>query len=485
MKNRYLFILIGILLGTLTACNDWLDVKPADKMAEKDVFNDLEGFRTTLNGVYIEMNSSNLYGKSLTSEIIEVIAHRYYLNVQWKDMQELYQHNYKSKYAMDRFDAIWKSAYAQIANLNLILKNCELHKEVLTGNNYNIVKGEALALRAHMHLDMFRLFGPVYKSDTTVVSLPYNEEFSFSAGELLPAHQFIRKVISDLSEASELLKVDPVITTGPDGISDENDPMYSRVNRMNYYAVQLLIARAALYAMDKPLALEAAKRVIEVQEKWFPFVKPENIKGNVDNPDRVLSTELLFALENPQRASIYNSMFNPDNVEVMKFLAPREEKIKYIFEGVFGGEENRDYRFDAVFSQVKSISGVNYRVFKKYADVNDKNRKFNRYIPMLRLSEAYYIAAECEPNVKDGLNWLNILRNHRGLESVSYTQLLPDLLTMEYQREFFGEGQLFFYYKRQYLRQIINGDSSYGMATQIMNKAKYEIPLPQSEIQYR
>lgn len=481
MKTSCLFILTGIFLLAFTACNDWLDVKPADKVSEKEVFNDLKGFRTALNGVYIELNSNSLYGKSLTTEIIEVIAHRYYLSAQWKDMQELYQHNYKSKYAMDRFDQIWSAAYEQIANLNTILKNCEEHREVLTGINYNMVKGEALGLRALLHLDMFRLFGPVYKSDTTALSLPYNTEFSFSAGELLPAHRFIRQVIGDLHEASELLEVDPVITSGPDGTDDENDPMYLRVTRMNYYAVRLLTARAALYAMDKPLALAAAREVIDVQEKWFPFVKPESIKGNTDNPDRVLSSELLFALENPQRANIYNSLFNPDNVEVMKLLAPREEKIKYIFEG----EEERDYRFNALFSQVKSISGVNYRVFKKYADVNDKNRKFNRYVPMLRLSEAYYIAAECEENPVDGLAWLNILRNHRGLENVPYYQMLTEMLTTEYQREFFGEGQLFFYYKRQYMRQIINGDSSFGMATQIMNKAKYEIPLPQSEIQYR
>lgn len=481
MKNRYITIITLFACCLASSCNDWLDVKPSDKVSEEDVFSDLNGFRTALNGIYIELNTNNLYGKSLTGEIIEVMAHRYYVNREWEEMMQLYNHDYKKKYAIDRFDNIWSSAYAQIAGINMIIRNCEAHKDVLTGINYNLIKGEALALRAFLHLDMFRLFGPVYKSDTTVVSLPYNTEFTFSAGELLPAHKFIRNVIADFSEAAGLLAVDPIIEKGPSGSADPNDPFRDRSTRMNYYAVQTLLARAALYAMDKPLALSAAKKVIAAQSRWFPFVKPENIKGNLENPDRILSTELLIALENPQRVNIYNTLFNPENVEAKTLLAPREEKIQYIFEG----EEDRDYRSVSIFKQVKTMAGVNYRVFKKYADVSNKKLKLNTLIPLVRISEAYYVAAECELVPADGLVHLNIIRNNRGLESINNSAQLKNLLTTEYMREFFGEGQLFFYYKRLYMTAIINGDSPYGMVTQRMNSEKYVIPLPQSEIQYR
>ena len=43
--------------------------------------------------------------------------------------------------------------------------------------------------------------------------------------------------------------------------------------------------------------------------------------------------------------------------------------------------------------------------------------KFNILLPMLRVSEAYYIAAECEENPAEGLKYLNSVLNNRGLES--------------------------------------------------------------------
>ena len=47
---------------------------------------------------------------------------------------------------------------------------------------------------------------------------------------------------------------------------------------------------------------------------------------------------------------------------------------------------------------------------------------------------------------------------------------------------FFGEGQLFFYYKRLNVSSIPAGDDS-GMIT--MDEVKYKFPLPDSETDYR
>ena len=49
-------------------------------------------------------------------------------------------------------------------------------------------------------------------------------------------------------------------------------------------------------------------------------------------------------------------------------------------------------------------------------------------------------------------------------------------------KEFFGEGQLFYYYKRLNVSTIPAGDDS-GDVT--MNEAKYKFPLPDSETDYR
>lgn len=482
MKTKY--IIPGILLSMLCClpgCNSWLDVKPDDKISEEEVFSSVEGFRSALNTAYIEMNASNLYGKSLGSELIEVMAGRYNISSKWTSMYTIYSdHNYKGTYALGRFEGIWSSGYNLISNINLLLKNCDSRKEVLMGDNYKIIKGEALALRAYLHFDLFRLFGPVYSTDSTKASLPYNKEFSYMAQELLPGNEFIGCVMSDLREAEKLLEADPIITQGPYWSEDLNDQNRDRVTRMNYYAVQALIARVSLYALHKAEALEAAKKVIEVQANYFPFTPATQVAGSGDNPDRILSSELLFALENPQRNTIFNSLFNVDNVKQENLLIPRDNIVKYVFEE----QTDKDYRFNASFSQEKTISGTSHRVFRKYADVADTKLKYNSLLPMLRVSEMYYIAAECVADPKEGLDYLNQVLNKRGLESITNTKKLREQLTFEYMRELWGEGQLFFYYKRLYTKYILDGGSDYEGDLN-MDKNAYVIPLPDSEIQYR
>ena len=76
--------------------------------------------------------------------------------------------------------------------------------------------------------------------------------------------------------------------------------------------------------------------------------------------------------------------------------------------------------------------------------------KYNNmnYIPLFKLSELYLIAAECADG-EDAYWYLNQLRNHRGLSSIEHTKDIESYIYQEYRREFLGEGQLFFYYKRK------------------------------------
>ena len=68
-------IVVGLLM--CTACNNWLDIQPSDRIAEDRVFSQVSGFWGALNGVYTELLSSNLYGGFLTVQGVEVMAQRY------------------------------------------------------------------------------------------------------------------------------------------------------------------------------------------------------------------------------------------------------------------------------------------------------------------------------------------------------------------------------------------------------------------------
>mgnify|MGYP007086051360 CR=1 FL=1 len=85
--DKYIKIgVLGIALWSLTGCTDWLDVQPVDQVAEEQMFTSEEGFRQGLNGVYVELCSSNLYGGDLQVGTVEVLAQRYKFANYWDNL---------------------------------------------------------------------------------------------------------------------------------------------------------------------------------------------------------------------------------------------------------------------------------------------------------------------------------------------------------------------------------------------------------------
>ena len=104
----------------------------------------------------------------------------------------------------------------------------------------------------------------------------------------------------------------------------------------------------------------------------------------------------------------------------------------------------------------------------------------DQYVPGIRLAEMYYILAETAETPAVGVGYLNMVRQNRGLSNLATTitaTALTAAITREYQKEFYAEGQLFFYYKRiKALRmQFRNID---------MAPEQYVLPIPATELQF-
>ena len=474
--KRCLFLLIVVFV--LSSCESWLDVKPNDRISEDATFATERGFEMALNGVYIELNDDALYGRNLSYEFVEILAQRYDIDGDADTWEQTMLFNYTSTAVESKIANIWETAYHLIANINLILKNCEEHRDVLSDAYYNLIKGECLALRAYLHFDIFRLFGPVYSTavGTANETLPYYEEFQLYVGESLSAENFMSTVIKDLNDAASYLIDDPILTQGVQNANDANSFYGWRVLRMNYYAVKLLQARAYLYMGDKPAALEAAKEVIAVKEEKFPWVEQSSILSSLDNPDRVFSTEIVFALQNSERNTIFTSNFDSENLKRSSMLAPLDNVISYMFENM-----TRDFRYSAYMSQTFSEGGSSYKAITKYKSL-DADTLYNQMIPMLRVSEAYYIAAECETDETAAKNYLNAVLNARNLQNMYSYQTVEGVLDLEYYREFWLEGQLFFYYKRKNYDEIYSATEAGGVVA--VSNSNYVLPIPESETQY-
>ena len=132
--------------------------------------------------------------------------------------------------------------------------------------------------------------------------------------------------------------------------------------------------------------------------------------------------------------------------------------------------------------------GENDLIFTKYEDVSVKDGTTDHYcymLPLIRLSELYLIAAECEDNFDKAVSYLNKIRNVRNcpnLEPIEET-VLKECIISEFRKEMIGEGQMFFFYKRNAMESIPNGASASGVLSMPLNN--YVVPIPDSEIDNR
>lgn len=494
---------VALFAGSTSSCSDWLDVKMEDSVMENTLFSSTEGYQIALNGVY--MSLVDLYANDLTTGIIDVMA-------QYYNVTENNNHTYKV-YAGYKFDdpqfesfrdGVWTDAYKLIANTNVILEHCDGDGVAIDKDYYPIVKGEALALRAMLHFDMLRLFGPVYNEQTANQKcIPYQKSSSKDIQPLLPASEVLTNVIADLDEAAKLLKdSDPIVT---DGIRNEeqndnglsNDYLNYRNMRLNYYAVKLLLARAYAWKgeMDKVYDItkhEIIDKITTDEVEVFPWVKETQVHEE-GKPDHVYSSEVMFALYNSKRSSVNSSLFSPSlnaKSSRLTFVGTNFNDSKFAF---FYDDEN-DWRREmwGVAEAKATEEGAEDETslfLTKFADFDSQatassTDNYRYMMPLIRLSEAYLLAAESAPSREESYQLVNTLRLHRSCRDISDDgQEIRDIVLAEFAREVIGEGQLFYFYKRHAMTSFPSGtavNANYGMVL-----TNYVLPLPKSETDKR
>lgn len=491
MKLRNI-ILSGLVLASFVGCADFLDVQPKDKQSEEQLFATRGGFYTAVNGIYNKMASTSLYGKSLSYELVDVISKRYLPLSVNTYLTALSTFAYTNSTVETVLANTWTAAYNTVLNCNVVLNNIDKSVGVLPEAESRMLRGEMLAVRAYLHFDMLRLFGPVYKLNPDAAAIPYNESEKVMALPLLSADSVIHeKILRDLDEAESLLAdSDPVIANGPMASLEDDQDVYVRYRqlRMNYYAVVALKARVYLYAGEQVNALAAARKLLEDPKvnEYFPAVDPNTLLANQRNPDRVFSTEVLAGIYKKDREEIYTGYFDSEQAG-NNYLHPRKD---FVNTSLFAGE-TQDYRFQTWW-QVSSGVGETGHMFIKYKGIEkpsgttDAEYFYAVFMSLIRLSEVYYIAAECEPVLEDKYEWLNEIRTRRGLPVL--TAFSEDdfmaRLRMEYVREFWGEGQVFFMYKRLFVN-INSDENGYDTNTYGAREERYVLPMPADEIANR
>lgn len=458
-----------------SACSDWLDVKPKTEEEADQMFSTEEGFKAALAGAYIALCQPELYGKELTFGMLGVLGQEWDGTVQGPVYTSGSAYNYFLRYRYGEVvtkpivEAIWSNMYKTIANVNTLIEYTDKKKEVLRGNNYEIIKGEALALRAFIHFDLFRLYSDC-NFEEDVLSIPYVTSSRPVITGQSTTNEVITLLLKDIDAALELLEKDPFFT-GEDVSGKDNGYLTNRDFHLNYYAVQGLKARVYAYAGQLQNAYHAAQIVIDAQQNsgLFTWVSKNDITNtNTALRDRTFSTEHLFALNTNKLVENIKGYFKETTTPLTSRITPKEaDGCLY---------EASDYR-GVFFEQDNGVPNV----FSKFWQMDNQVisgqtvRPKRDRMPVIRVTEMYYIAAEYLKDVNPALalDQLNTVRKMRGItEKLTNTdpQDIQNEILKEYQREFLGEGQLFYYHKRLGTVRIATTD------------AVYKLPMPDDEI---
>mgnify|MGYP005977565609 FL=1 len=459
-----------LLLCCITACNDWLEVAPQAEKEEAEMFEKEVGFRNVLIGAYIRMKSNNLYGEDLTYGSIEMLAQH------WTNTDDLGKYlkayNYEQSVVETKINSFYGNLYKVIADVNGLLNNIDARKEMFEGNNFEIIKGEALAIRAFCHFDVLRLFGPIPTNLPEGTILPYVTTVSIVPNRLVSYNDFTTKLLADLDEAERCLEGnDPILTASIKELStlevaQDDNFLCDRQMRMNYYAVCALKARVQLWLGNKSEALKYAQKVIDAKDPNGNVMFRLGSATDCANGDLIFSSEHIFNL------NVYN--LSDFKISAANTFYTNSTALKY-----FWASETTDIRRGKMWKEVyDNYWWTYYYYMTKYTQATNMPVWAKNSIPLFRLAEMYLIAMECGSiqNANDLYKEVCIARDITPVTFGS-TEELSETLILEYNREFYGEGQAFYAYKRLG-RSKIFGTSTVGSAL------IYVLPLPKAESLY-
>lgn len=448
MKPKYIFsnLIICSLLLLFIRCERFVEVDdPTNQISQATVFKDKATALSALADVYANLRSNSLLDGSisgipfLTGCYTDELAT---ITTQQNGMKVFYDLTVQS--TTSDVDDIWISTYRNIYAVNNIIEGVSRSGTYLDESTKNTLTGEALTIRALLHFYLNGLYGEIPYIETTDYSI--NQTISKNT---LP--QIFSKLQSDLGQAENLLS-DPYPA-----------PDRTRINRTS---VRLLLARVFLYQQQWEKASHYANLV-----KANPMYSMEPSLDNVFLKGAKSTIWQFSPIETGANTLEGQTFIIRNTPPLYAFLT---QSLRSSFEG-------GDLRVD---HWIKSIVGdtatYNYSFkYKQYA----KTPVSVEYSVVLRIEEAYLIAAEAENNLGNtsaALQNLKEIRARAGLTtpSTALPQEVQNLIIQERRHELFAEGgHRFFDLKR------------WGILNTTMQLAKPQWqnymknwPLPQREL---
>lgn len=312
MKSKLLHIISGLLL--LTACHDFLDVKPIGKLIPKDVeeFENLLNNTNTVDYQYMDNNRGSLFGTLGDNLEISENSANYNYTATHVNIDRFAAYTFKLPYQNPEYASyFWEwGTYRAAGIFNNVIEGIESVRKAASDVVANQLIAQAKAGRAWSYLTMCLLYGPIYNpagpNDTKTI--PYRTSASPTTPnpELATTAEVFAKVKEDLDFA---VKYAPQNTANP--------------SRTDIAAAQALMAYYYMFTRDFAKMYEYADMA------WKSALKN---KGSVDN--LIYDFNLCYYEENPSASPSPGT-----DVEVNLELKGQDEFITKSY-----GRENLFYR---------------------------------------------------------------------------------------------------------------------------------------------
>ena len=482
MKRLSYFI---IILFVFSGCKKALEETPYSNIYTQNFYSNAAEAEAAISAVY-----GNLYGMYNSGAPLfaaEWSADQMFpRNVVGRNTLTsfLYEPTYSAQNGFGRTNEspqeIWKRSYITIESANWVIEKVpSTPMETVRRNN---IVGEAYFLRAFCHWILAKNFGSIVVKTTPTYSI----DAAFVGR--LPIDQVYEQIFADCDKAIQLL------------------PDYTAAlvkGRATKQAAQLLLAKAALYNQKWDLAVTNAKAVINSNRySLLPSV------ADLFNPAKkdLARQEVLFAVElnnttNPIRQSQIHFFAAPNGVSNYN---KGGAGAMYVYSSFYNSLPTADKR--KALMDTNYINGSNVTVSRvnidtrlatrdlvlmgKYKDPNSVGAYGNNNIYLLRLADAFLIAAEAQARASgpatESYSYVDSVRLRAGMpiltRGLSQTAFVDSVL-QERSLEFFGEGDRWYDLTRtdKFLTVVPTAVNADYPSRTVAPKNKY-FPIPQVEI---
>ncbi len=467
LSIKKLFFLVCVFT-VLASCKRVLDVNPEYDLDGTTRFNTIDDYDYSLQGAYSIFRSTSYYGgtderSNAWALLPDMLADNLLESGESLGNERVFS---RWVYAEDetQIERTWLNAYRVITQANISLGGIEKFSAT-NGGAVNRIKGQALAMRAHVHFDLLRYWVNDYDRNSTQPGIPYITRFDY---EVKPARGTVKQTYDSIEKD---LKNAKILLQNPDRVINNN-----KGNTKAYIdadVVNAMLARMYLYSNQLDSAIKYSTLVIN----RFPLANINDfplIWTDLSNSEVIWSLTFEAGQGTPG-----NHAYFPQ-VDAAAYQPAPTLRASY--------DQANDIRFFSYY-ELNNGRWILSKYKGKQAQLDNDQPDGVVNFKVFRAGEMYLIRAEANArkgaaNEAAALADLNTLRAARifGYSPVAGLTgaALLNAIAAERRKELIGEGHRFFDLKRT-TRTVSRTDCSSFCTLSSGNRA-WTWPIPKPEI---